>query len=625
MTDTRTHRPRRPNRTPRGALRVVALALVATMLVASPEALACTNFLISAGASADGSTMVTYSADSHEFYGELYYRPPGKHAPGTRIEVYEWDTGKYLGEIDQAPVTYSVVGNMNEHQVTIAESTWGGREELRDPEGLIDYGSLIYITLQRATTAREAIGIMTDLVAEYGYYSTGESFSIGDPEEVWIMDLIGKGPGNTGAVWVARRVPDGYITGHANAARIRQFPLDDPENTLYAPDVITFARDKGWFDGEDAEFSFADTYAPDEYGARRFCDARVWCMYKRAAPSGDHGTAWVLGDPEADPVPLWIEPEAKVTVADVMSYMRDHFQGTELDMTKDVGAGPYGLPYRWRPLTWEVDDTRYFNERAVSTQQTGFSFVAQMRSELPDPIGGILWFGVDDTYSTVYFPVYAGVTDVPYAFAEGTGSYHEVDFDAAFWVFNQVANFAYLRYSDMIEDIQDVQQHLEGRFMGEVPEVDAAALALYERSPRLAKDYLTKYTVDAGNHVVERWRELSKELLYKYLDGNVKDEFGKPRFKGYPDEWYRMVADATGEKLAMKKMPAELALEEAAKAEAAEIAKSVLVVLESRGVAVGPEQMRRILDNDDADQLRQWLVEAATAETAEAVVGPDGE
>jgi dipeptidase len=604
---------------------LLATVSLAAAPVAMPDAVACTNFLVSAGASENGSTMVTYSADSHEFYGELYYRPPGEHAPGTMIEVHEWDTGKYLGKIEQAPVTYSVVGNMNEHQVTIAESTWGGRDELRNPEGIIDYGSLMYITLQRAKTARQAVEIMTSLVEEYGYYSSGESFSIGDPDEVWIMDMIGKGPGEKGALWVARRVPDGYISGHANAARIRQFPLDEPKTTLYAPDVISFAREKGWFDGEDEEFSFAATYDPDTFGNRRFCDARVWCMYERAAPSGDHGKEWVLGNPEADPVPLWIQPEEKLSVADVMSYMRDHFEGTALDMTKDVGAGPYGLPYRWRPLTWEVDGKEYFNERAVSTQQTGFSFVAQMRSWLPDPIGGILWFGVDDTYSTVYFPAYAGVTGVPEAYAEGTGSYHEVTFDAAFWVFNQVANFAYLRYQDMIGDIQLVQQKLEGRFLGEVPEVDAAAAKLYERSPRLAKDYLTRYSKQAGNGVVDRWRHLYKELLYKYLDGNVKNEFGEPEFKGYSEAWYRMVAEATGEKLAMKKTPTEVAMEREAEEEARKLAESVLTILEARGVAVGSELRSRVLGNNDPEELREWLLAAATGESVSDMMDAGGE
>lgn len=610
----------RPRRSP-----LPLLVLLAASLATAPTTDACTNFLVTAGASSDGSTMVTYSADSHSFYGELYYRAPGRHAPGTMIEVYEWDTGTYLGEIEQAPVTYSVVGNMNEHQLTIAESTWGGRPELRDPEGIVDYGSLMFLTLQRARTAREAIEVMTALLDRYGYYSKGESFSIADPQEVWIMDLIGKGPGNRGAVWVARKVPDGYISGHANAARIRQFPLNDKKNTLYAPDVISFAREQGWFDGRDEDFDFTATYDPDAFGTRRFCEARVWCMFERAAPDGEHGTAWIMGEPDAEPVPLWIKPERKLTVADVMGFMRDHFQGTALDMTADVGAGPHGLPYRWRPLTWTVDEVKYFNERAVSTQQTGFSFVAQMRSWLPDPIGGILWFGVDDTYSTVYFPAYAGITEAPYSFREGTGSYHEVTDEAAFWIFNRVANFAYLRYADMIKDIQRVQQQLEGTFLAEVAEVDAAAVALYDQSPRLARDYLTDYSGRAGDGVVARWRELSDELLYKYLDGNIKDEFGRPQFEGYPEQWYRMVAEATGEKLQMRKTPTEVAMEEAAQDDAREVAQSVLVVLEARGLDLSQAQRERILGNDDADQLRGWLVDAATATSAEAVVGAAAE
>ena len=633
MTDSRSRLPRRPRRnastttttaSPSAGLPLAGVVLALGLAVLTgglPAAMACTNFLITAGASADGSTMITYSADSHSFYGELYYRPPGQHAPGTMIEVYEWDTGKYLGEIAQAAETYSVVGNMNEHQVTIAESTWGGRPELRDWEGIIDYGSLMYLTLQRARTAREAIEIMTSLLDQYGYYSKGESFSIGDPDEVWIMDLIGKGPGNTGAVWVARRVPDGMVSGHANAARIRTFPLDDPQNTLYAPDVIDLAREKGWYEGPDEDFDFTAVYDPDAFGTRRFCEARVWCMFERTAPGGEHGTDWVMGDPDAEPVPLWIEPQEKVTVADVMGYMRDHFQGTPLDMTADVGAGPYAKPYRWRPLTWEVDGQEYFNERAVSTQQTGFSFVAQMREWLPDPVGGILWFGVDDTYSTVYFPAYCGITEAPHAFREGTGGYHDVDYDAAFWSFNRVANFAYLRYSDMIADVQRVQQQLEGQFLGEVPEVDAAAVALHEQSPRLAKDYLTGYAAQAGNGVVERWNRLFDELLYKYLDGNIKDEFGKPQFEGYPEEWYRMVAEATGEKLQMKTMPMELTLEREAKEETRAVAEGVVALLRARGLEVGEAHAEHILAEEDRGTLEDWLVAAATAESVSDVVG----
>lgn len=518
---------------------------------------ACTNFLISKGASADGSTMITFSADSHELYGELYYTPAGSHIEGSMLDIYEWDTGKYLGQITQVAQTYSVVGNMNEHQVAIGETTWGGRKELKDSTAIMDYGSLMYVALQRAKTAREAIKEMTDLVAEYGYYSSGESFSISDPNEVWIMEMIGKGPDNKGAAWVARKIPDGYICAHANQARIKQFPLNDPDNCLYAKDVISFARDQGYFNGKDKDFSFADAYAPLDYGALRFCEARVWSMFRRAAPSINLSMDYVKGVNDAEPLPLWIKPDKKLSVRDVMEFMRDHFENSEFDLTKGIGAGPFSLPYRWRPLTWEVDSVKYLNERATSTQQTGFSFVAQSRSWLPDPIGGIHWFGVDDTYSTVYIPMYCGINKVPKSYAVGTGSFHDFSWESAFWVFNFVSNFAYLRYNDMIKDIQKVQRELEGKFLADQPEIEKAAIALYEEAPQLARDYLTNYSVNLGNSVVKRWMKLGEFLLYKYLDGNVKDEKGKVTHPGYPKSWYRQIIDESGDHFKMKKLPGE--------------------------------------------------------------------
>jgi dipeptidase len=542
------------------------------------------------------------------------------------LDVYEWDTGKYLGKIAQAPVTYSVVGNMNEHQVSIGETTWGGRPELHDPEAIVDYGSLMFITLQRAKTAREAIEIMTGLVAEYGYYSSGETFSIADPNEVWLMEMIGKGPGNKGAVWVARKVPDGYIAAHANAPRVRQFPQDDPENTLFAEDVISFAREKGWFDGDDEDFSFAETYSPDSFGAVRFCDSRVWCMYNRARPSDPIPADWVLGKDGAEPLPLWIKADKKLTVADVAGYMRDHFEGTELDMTRDIGAGPYDLPYRWRPLTWKAGDgeERYLNERATSTQQTGFSFVAQARSWLPDPIGGVFWFGVDDTYSTVYFPVYCGVTEAPYNFRVGTGSFHEFTWDSGWWVFNWVANFAYSRYSEMIQDIQVVQRELEGRFFAEQEEIDAAAVQLYEKAPRLAKDYLTEYTNDSAAMVHQRWKKLGEFLLYKYLDGNLKTELGEVTHPGYPKSWYEKVAAATGDHLLMRQLAVEKKREEAAEAEAKakaqQISESIFALLDARGIEVDADTRGKIEESEDPEELSHWLVNAATAESAADVL-----
>jgi len=534
---------------------VIAAVMSVAGLAAQPAS-ACTNFLITKGASVDGSVMITYSCDSHDFYGDLGYIPPGVHSPGTMRDVYEWDTGKYLGQIAEAPVTYSVVGNMNEHQVAIGETTFGGREELLG-SGSVDYGSLMFIALQRAKTAREAIQVIAGIVAEYGYASDGESLSIADPNEAWIFEIMGKGKDDPGAVWVARRVPDGSIAAHANQARIRTFPQDDPENCLFSDDVISYAREKGFYEGSDSDFSFADVYAPLDFGALRFCESRVWCFYERAAKTSNVPSDYVEGNPEAEPMPLWIKPDRKLSVRDVMAMMRDHFEGTPLDMTTDAGSEPHGLPYRWRPLTWEVDGERYFNERAVSTQQTGYSFVSQSRSWLPDPVGGVLWFGVDDTYSTVYFPVYGANRAVPPSFAQGNGSLYDFSWDSAFWVFNWVSNFAYLRYNLMIEDIQKVQRELEGRFLTEQPAVEKAALALHERSPRLAIDYLTDYSVQAGESVTRRWRKLGEDLLVKYLDGNVKTPGREVEHPGYDESWYRRVADETGDRLKVKTLPAD--------------------------------------------------------------------
>ncbi len=531
--------------------RIIRIALVVSMagLFAADAARACTNYLVTKGASADGSTMISYSADSHELYGELYHWPARTFAPGSMLDIYEWDTGKYLGRIPHVPRTYAVVGLMNEHQVSIGETTWGGREELRDSTGVVDYGSLMFLALQRAKTAREAITVMGDLVAAHGYYSSGESFSIADPNEVWFMDMIGKGPGNTGAVWVARRIPDGYISAHANQARIRRFPLKDPANCLYAPDVITVAREKGYFKGTDAEFDFADAYAPLDFGALRFCESRVYAMFNRAAPSLKLSMDYVKAVPGAEPMPLYIKPDRKLSVHDVMEFMRDHFEGTDFDMTKDVGAGPFSCPYRWRPMTWKVDTVGYVHERATSTQQTGFSFVSQMRSWLPGPIGGIFWFGVDDTYSTVYNPIYCGITRVPEAFAVGTADFHHFSWKSGFWVFNWVANYAYSRYVDMIRDIQVVQRDLEGSFLAAQPRIDEAALALYKQSPGLAIDYLTEYSCTTAQNTVARWRTLGEDLLVKYMDGNVKDELGHVTHPKYPDSWYRTIVEDAGERL----------------------------------------------------------------------------
>ncbi|MDY7230388.1 dipeptidase [Hyalangium rubrum] len=536
-------------------LPVLALS---TGLVA-PTALACTSLLVNQGATADGSTLITYSADSHELYGELYYTPARRNGPSAMRDIIEWDTGKFLGRIKEAPVTYSVVGNMNEHQLTIGESTFTGRKELEGPAGIVDYGSLIYVALERAKTAREAIKVMTDLVAEYGYASTGESFSIADPKEAWILEMIGKGAGQKGAVWVARRLPEGYLSAHANQARIRQFPLNDAENVLYSKDVISFAREKGWFTGADKDFSFADTYHPIDFESLRFAEARVWSIFRRAAPSAKLGVDYVDGSAPAKRLPLWVKPDKKLAVQDVMGLMRDHFEGTSFDMTKDVGSGPYAVPYRWRPMTWEVDGKKYLHERAISTQQTGFSFVAQMRSWMPAPIGGVLWFGVDDTFTTVYTPMYAGIRRSPKNFAQGVASRGEFSWDSSFWVFNWVTNQAYARWSDMIVDVQKAQGELEGQFLADQTDIEKAALELYKNSPEQARVYLTDYSTQQGDKVHARWRKLGEQLLVKYIDGNVRDEMGKVNHPKYQESWYRRIVQDTGARLVIpaEEKPAE--------------------------------------------------------------------
>lgn len=532
------------------------LTLIFFLVFTVENSFSCTNFLVSAGASKDGSTMISYSADSHVLYGELYRFPARDYPEGTMLDIYEWDTGEWLGRIPQVRHTYSVVGNINEHQLAIGETTYGGRPGLQDTTGIMDYGSLIYIALQRAKTAREAISVIDQLMSEYGYYSSGESFSIADPKEVWIMELIGKGPGNKGAVWVARRVPDGYVCGHANQSRITTFPQDDPENCLFSADVIEFARSKGYFKGKDKDFSFADAYAPLDFGAVRFCDARVWAGFRKVADGMDAYADYAKGENLGNRLPLWVKANRKLGVEDVMDMMRDYYQGTDLDMTKDIGAGPNKSIVRWRPMTFTVDGVTYLNERAISTQQTGFSFVTQSRSWLPDPVGGIIWFGVDDTYSTVYTPMYCGIDEVPPSFAVGKGAMMEFDPDAAFWVFNQVSNFAYTRYNFMIPFIQEKQKALESKYLSETEAVDKVAADLYGKDPAKALRFLTDYSVRAGENTVAEWKKLYAFLFTRFMDGNVKTKVeGKQNphveYPGYDEEWYRQVAKDAGEKLKM--------------------------------------------------------------------------
>jgi len=536
------------------SLRRAALALTTTLLAGGISAQACTNILVTKGASKDGSTMITYAADSHTLYGELAFKAGGRHAAGALREIVDWDSHKFLGRIPEAPVTYTRVGNMNEHQVCVAETTFGGRKELAEGgSGVVDYGSLIYIALERARSAREAIQVITRLAEEFGYVSEGESFSIADKEEAWILDMIGKGPGEKGALWVAVKLPDGTLSAHANQSRIRQFPQNRPKEALFSKDLISFARSKGWFKGEDRDFSFADTYAKPDFSALRFCEARVWSVFRRAAPSLKLSIDYVKGVPGAQPMPLVIKPDQKLGVPEVMALMRDHFEGTEFDMTQDVGAGPYKLPYRWRPMEWKVDGKTYLHERAISTQQTGFSFVSQSRASLPDAIGGLQWFGVDDTFTTVYFPVYCGIQATPRTWAENTsGNFDAFSWGSAHWVFNFVSNWTYTRWSDMIVDLQKVQRELEGGYLAAQPGVEAEALKrLQKEGPAAAQAFLTQYSCSTGDQLTQRWKALGEFLLWKYMDGNVRNEKKEVLHPEYSADWYRQIVKERGDRLRM--------------------------------------------------------------------------
>ena len=540
------------------------LTAACAALLSGMEDMACTGLLVGKKASVDGSVMLSYAADSHSLYGELYRWPAADWAPGTMLDIVEWDTGKPLGQIPQVAHTYSVVGNMNEHQLAITESTFGGRHELVDTTGIMDYGSLIYVTLQRAKTAREAIQVMTDLVKEYGYYSGGESFSIADKNEAWIMEMVGKGVGNKGAIWVAIRIPDDCIAAHANQSRIQQIPFDDKENCLYSPDVVSFAREKGYFKGKDNEFSFAKAYCPYDFGALRGCEARVWSFFRKYDKTMDKYADFIKGDPSKEPMPLYIKPDRKLSVQDVQAAMRDHYEGTDLDMTKDEGAGPYKVPYRWRPMTFKVDGQEYTNERAIATQQTGFVIVPQMRNWLPDEIGGILWFGVDDADMAVFNPIYCSVYDAPECYRVGNGDLLNFSWTSAFWMHNWVANMAYHKYSFMIEDIRKVQQELENGYQQTIPAIDEAAKKLYAESPEEARKFLTWFSTTTADEATARWKKLGEYLIVKYIDGNVKKEengqfkrnaYGLPAypdFPGYDENYYRSIVRSAGERLKVK-------------------------------------------------------------------------
>ncbi len=507
------------------------------------QAVACTNILVSRGATVDGSVIITYSCDG-EFLPHLRYTPAADHGPDEYLEFR--DARGKIHRVKQPPHTWAVVGLMNEHQVSFGETTFDGRPELQNPDGALHYWTLMNLTLQRARTAREAIDIIAGLVEEAGYASTGESFSIADPREAWYMEIIGTGPGGHGAVWVALRVPDGYISAHANRSRIGTFPLDDPDNCLYSPNVISFAVEKGYYDTTSGRpFRFNEAYDVVTPAKLRYTASRVWSIFRRCAPSLDLPPDFCRGVEGAEPYPLFIRPDKKLSVRDVMALMRDHYEGTPFDMTRGVDAGPFGTPNRWRPITWQVDSVEYAWERPISTQQTAYSFVSQARSWLPDPIGGVFWYGLDDTYTTCYVPLYCGINKIPASFA--TGDMRHFSWNSAWWVFNFVANFANIKYSYMVKDILKVRQELEDDFFLWQPAVEKAAMTLMKDDPEGAVAFLTSYSVSHGEAVVERWRELAYDLVRKYNDGYVQDEKGYPRSKGYPEEWLRYVLQLRGD------------------------------------------------------------------------------
>lgn len=573
-------------------MKILKTALILLVIALSTPGFTCTNYLVTKGASADGSTMISYAADSHIRYGELYWRPAADWPAGSMVTLYDRGTAEPLGQIPQVPHTYQVVGFMNEFQVSIGETTFGGREELMDTSAVADYGSLMFLALQRSKTAREAIRVIAEIVENYGYASSGESFSIADPNEVWYMEIISKGSNvvidkktgkkinaDKGAVWVAVRIPDGYISAHANHARITGFERENKKTSIssrsfklinlpdleviYAHDVVDFARRKGFFTGEDKDFSFSDVYAPLSFDAARFCELRVWSVFNQVNSGMQKYFGYASGDLSAERMPLYIKPDRKLTPADLMHFKRDYLQGTSLDMSQDAGAGSFGLPYRWRPLTWKYGEKEYFNERVTVTQQTGFSFVAQMRSWLPDAVGGIFWFGVDDAGSTVYMPFYMGILKVPHPVAEGNGDMLTYSETAAFWVFNRVAHFKYLFYNRVMPDLQKVQSELENGFLAEIAETDRNALELLQTDREAAREYLTVFCATTAQKTVDRWRKLGEFLLVKFLDGNVKKEkdseflrnlWGYPQspmFPGYNDEWKKEVIKETGEKFKM--------------------------------------------------------------------------
>lgn len=540
------------------------IVLVVSLLVSYFSSWACTNFIVGKKASADGSVICSYNADDYGLFIGLCHYPAGKHEKGSVRKIYDWDTNVYHGQIPEAEVTYNVIGNINEYQVSIGETTFGGREELVDTTGILDYGSLIYIALQRSKTAREAIKVMTTLTDKYGYCSGGETFTICDPNEAWIMEMIGKGPGRKGTVWVAVRIPDDAICAHANQSRIRTFNQKDKKNVMFSKDCITFAREKGWFSGKDADFSFCEAYAYPDFSGRRFCETRVWSFFNHFSTDMERYLPYAEGKvKDAEPMPLWIKPNRKVSVQDIQECMRDHYEGTPFSLDKDPGQGVWNMPYRPTPLTYKVDGKEYFNERPTSTQQTAFSYVAQLRSWLPRQIGGVLWFGNDDGNMVAYTPIYCGNTSQPECYNTKGADAVTFSMKNAFWVCNWVSNMVYPRYSLMFGSLKSVRDSLETSYFSAQAEIERKAMVLYDENPSLAIDFLTDYSIDKAQQMIDRWRQLGTYLIVKYNDMAIKpDEDGRfirtetglgatVERPGFPENVAREIVKSSGDRYAV--------------------------------------------------------------------------
>lgn len=531
-----------------------SLIFSAAMLLASEGAFACSNLIVGKKASVDGSVLVSYNADDYGMFGYLCHYPAGTHPKGTMRQIYDWDSGVYHGEIEEAPVTYNVIGNINEFQLSIGETTYGGREEMVDSTGILDYGSLIYVTLQRAKTAREAISVMTSLVEKYGYNSEGETFSICDPNEAWIMEMQGTGAGSKGVVWVAMRIPDDAICAHANQSRIGKFNMKDKKNVLYSKNVISYARKMGWFNGKDSEFSWKNTYAFPDFSGRRFCDARVWSFFNHYADDFDRYLPWALGkDKDAEDMPLWIVPNRKLSVADVENGMRDHYEGTALALdTTSIGSGIYEMPYRPTPLTFTVDGKQYFNERPISTQQTAFTFVSQLRSWLPREIGGVLWFGNDDANMVAYTPVYCGNTVQPACYNTKGADAVTFSSDNAFWLCNMVSNMVYPRYSQLFPELKAVRDSLETSYFANQTSIEKQAADLYQTDKAAALKLLNNYSNAKADEMLANWKRLATRIIVKYNDMAVKKEKDGKLLQsvtrpGYPASFGRKLVKETGD------------------------------------------------------------------------------